>query len=79
MGSTAEGHMAKNEVGKVAVTSVTLRPNVIFSGIKQMSDSDFLSLHHEAHESCFLASSVKTEIKVEGTWKQSDSLHPSGT
>ena len=73
---TSEGHMANNEVGKVAVTSVTLRPNVIFSGSKQMSDSDFQFLHHEAHESCFLASSVKTEIKVEGTWKQADSFHP---
>jgi organic hydroperoxide reductase OsmC/OhrA len=73
---TAEGHMAKNEVGKVAVTSVTLGPNVIFFGSKPMTDSDFQSMHHEAHESCFLASSVKTEIKVEGTWEQSDSLHP---
>ena len=73
---TAEGHMAKNEVGKVAVTSVALRPNVIFSGSKQMSDSDFQSLHHEAHESCFLASSVKTEIKVEGTWVQAESFQP---
>ena len=67
---SAEGHMAKNELSKVALTSVTLRPKVIFSGSKQMTESAFQSLHHEAHESCFLASSVKTEIRVEGTWEQ---------
>lgn len=67
---SAEGHMAKNELSKVALTSVTLRPKVIFSGSKQMTESAFQSLHHEAHESCFLASSVKTEIRVQGTWEQ---------
>jgi organic hydroperoxide reductase OsmC/OhrA len=50
MGSTAETHTTKNEVGKVAVASVTLHPNVIFSGRKQMPDADFQSMHHEAHE-----------------------------
>ncbi|MFM6993360.1 MAG: OsmC family protein [Rhodoferax sp.] len=67
---SAEGHMAKNELSKIALTSVTLRPKVIFSGSKQMTESAFQSLHHEAHESCFLASSVKTEIQVEGTWEE---------
>jgi len=67
---SAEGHMAKNELSKIALTSVTLRPKVIFSGSKQMTESAFQSLHHEAHESCFLASSVTTEIIMEGSWQQ---------
>jgi organic hydroperoxide reductase OsmC/OhrA len=71
---SAEGHMSKNELGKIALTSVTLRPKVIFSGTKQMSESAFQGLHHEAHESCFLASSVTTEIIMEGSWQQG--LHP---
>ena len=67
---SAERYKAKNELSKIALTSVTLRPKVIFSGSNQLTESAFQSLHHEAHESCLLASSVKTEIQVEGTWEE---------
>ena len=64
----AEGLMARNEEGKDAMTVVTLKPTVTFSGDKAPTDAALEQLHHAAHESCFLASSVKTQIVVEGSW-----------
>jgi organic hydroperoxide reductase OsmC/OhrA len=64
----AEGLMARNEEGKDAMTVVTLKPTVTFSGEKAPTDAALERLHHAAHESCFLASSVKTQILVAGSW-----------
>ena len=60
----AEGVMRKNAEGKIAVTRVALRPDIAFEG-RQPSPQELDHLHHEAHEGCFIASSVKTEIVVE--------------
>lgn len=60
----AEGVMRKTPEGKIALTKVTLRPNIVFSG--NPPDAEQLeALHHAAHEDCFIASSVKTEVVVE--------------
>jgi organic hydroperoxide reductase OsmC/OhrA len=64
----AEGLMAKNEEGRDAITVVTLKPVVAFSGAKKPDDAAVERLHHAAHESCFLASSVRTRIEVAGSW-----------
>lgn len=64
----AEGLMALNAAGKEVMTDVTLRPAIAFSGGKAPSDAELARLHHEAHESCYLANSVRTEIRVAGTW-----------
>ena len=64
----AEGLMARNDEGKDAMTVVTLKPIVTFSGEKAPTDAALERLHHAAHESCFLASSVKTQILVAGSW-----------
>ena len=61
----AEGAMEKNAAGKLAVTRVTLKPAVKFSGEKLPSRADIEQLHHEAHEECFIASSVKSDVRVE--------------
>lgn len=65
----AVGKMEKNFEGKQALTKVTLRPMVVVSGGKVATKEGLESLHHEAHESCFLASSVKTEIVIDGRWR----------
>jgi len=65
----ASGEMAKNADGREAVTRVTLRPAVTFSGALVPDDGAVARLHHEAHESCFLANSVKTVIEIEGSWR----------
>ena len=57
----ATGTMEKDESGKISMTRVILQPEIVFSG-KQPSLSDLESMHHESHELCFIANSVKTEV-----------------
>jgi organic hydroperoxide reductase OsmC/OhrA len=61
----AVGVMARNEQGKVAMTRVTLRPAVTFSGERQPTRDELDKLHHKAHEECFIANSVKSEVLCE--------------
>lgn len=64
----ALGVMGKDPLdptGKVSMTQVTLRPATKFSGPKQPTLDDLASLHHEAHEQCYIARSVKTEVRCE--------------
>lgn len=60
----AEGRMGKNAEGRIAVTRVTLRPRVTYAGQAPDRAAEE-ALHHEAHEQCFVANSVKTEIVTE--------------
>ena len=60
----AVGHLEKNADGKLAITRVTLRPRIAFGG-KQPGAEELERLHHAAHENCFIANSVRTEISVE--------------
>jgi organic hydroperoxide reductase OsmC/OhrA len=61
----AVGVMAKNAEGKLAMTEVTLRPAVEFSGERRPSADEIDKLHLEAHERCFIANSVKSEVRCE--------------
>src|SRR6266581_4566 len=61
----AVGHMEKNAEGRLAITRVTLRQRLKFSGDKQPTAQELEEMNHAAHEQCFIANSVKTEIKVE--------------
>ena len=61
----AVGVMGKNAAGKTAVTVVTLHPHVTFSGEKLPSREQVLELHHKAHDECFIANSVTTDIRCE--------------
>ena len=61
----ASGTMAKNSAGKLAITQVTLRPLVTFSGEKVPDRAALDALHHAAHEECNLANSVRSEVVVE--------------
>ncbi|MFM7039625.1 MAG: hypothetical protein ACKO2L_18090 [Planctomycetaceae bacterium] len=47
------------------VSLVTLRPQVVFSGLPKPTEADFLDMHHEAHDECFIANSVMTAVKCE--------------
>lgn len=59
------GVMARNSTGRMAMTLVTLRPAVEFSGERLPAPDDIITLHHEAHEQCFIANSVQTEVRCE--------------
>ena len=60
----AVGVMEKNAAGELWVSKVTLRPEITYSGA-QPSPEQRDRMHHKAHEVCFIANSVKTEIVVE--------------
>ena len=59
------GIMEKGENGKTSMTKVTLRPNILFSDEGQPTREQLEKMHHQAHEQCFLANSVTTEIIIE--------------
>ena len=61
----AIGVMAKNSAGKLAITQVTLRPLVVFSGATLPDRTALEAMHHAAHEECFIANSVRSEIVIE--------------
>jgi organic hydroperoxide reductase OsmC/OhrA len=61
----AVGVMGKNAAGRQAIVRVTLRPQISFSGERQPSRDEIAQLHHHAHEECFIANSVTTEVRVE--------------
>lgn len=60
----ASGVLERNAEGKLAMTRVTLKPAVTFSG-KQPSQEEIRALHEQAHQKCFIANSVKTEVLTE--------------
>ena len=59
----ATGIMARNEQGRLAMTEVILRPVVRFSGERQPTAADLHAMHELAHDECYIANSVRTEIR----------------
>lgn len=55
----AVGIMEKNDDGKMAMTKVSLRPLVEFSGDKVPTPEQLKKMHDQSHEQCFIANSVK--------------------
>ena len=60
----AVGTMTKNERGVPWVSLVTLCPEIAWSGVKAPTVAELERLHHRAHEECFIANSIKTEVQV---------------
>jgi organic hydroperoxide reductase OsmC/OhrA len=61
----ASGLLQQNNRGKYAMTKVTLSPKVIFSGDAQPSLKEFEKMHYQAHQQCFIANSVHTDIVID--------------
>ena len=61
----ALGVMEQRPDGKIAVTNVTLRPKIEWSGDKTPATDDIARLHHRAHDDCFIANSVNCTVTVE--------------
>jgi organic hydroperoxide reductase OsmC/OhrA len=60
----AVGEMGKNAEGKVAILKVTLRPRLAVSG-SAPSAAQFAAWHHTAHEECYIANSLRSDVVVE--------------
>ncbi|MGB1239093.1 MAG: OsmC family protein [Pseudomonadales bacterium] len=62
---SAQGVMEQDSSGAVSMTRVTLYPCVHFSGERQPTKAQLEVMHHQAHELCFIANSVKTQVLTE--------------
>jgi len=60
----AVGAMTKNENGVLWISSIKLNPKITYSGEKRPTPEDEERLHHQAHERCFIANSIKTQVTV---------------
>ena len=60
----AVGEMTKNEQGRLWVSKVKLSPQIKFGGEVPPTREQLQHLHHEAHEQCFIANSVKSDIEI---------------
>lgn len=61
----ATGVMSRSAAGKLAITRVTLRPEVRFDGDRQPTADQVVAMHEEAHDRCYIANSVNTDIRCE--------------
>ena len=60
----AEGSLAKNAEGRVAITHCTLRPDIAFSGDSQPSAEELRKMHESAHRNCFIANSLNCSVEI---------------
>jgi organic hydroperoxide reductase OsmC/OhrA len=61
----ATGVMGKNDKGRFWVSMVTLHPNVAWGGGKVPDKATVDAMHHAAHDECFIANSVLTDVRCE--------------
>ncbi len=62
---TAVGLLGRDARGRMAMTVITLRPTVAFSGETRPDDAAVKALHHRAHEACYIANSIHAEVRIE--------------
>lgn len=61
----AVGLLEKNAQGKMAMTRITLRPAIAFDVTAPPGDEELQAIHHEAHDKCYIANSLNTEVVVQ--------------
>jgi organic hydroperoxide reductase OsmC/OhrA len=64
----AEARMGTFADGRRGITEVLLRPRIVVAGSRAADDAAIGSLHHEAHERCDIAHSIRGEVRVQGSW-----------
>ena len=60
----AVGVMTKNDGGVPWISAITLHPRIAYGGERRPTPAEEDHLHHAAHEQCFIANSIKTEVRV---------------
>jgi organic hydroperoxide reductase OsmC/OhrA len=68
----AVGTLALDAEGRLAMTAVTLRPHVRFAGDRRPDAGAVRRLHAQAHDDCFIARSVRTEVRCEPVFDASN-------
>lgn len=59
----AVGVMTRNAAGKLWVSRITLNPRATYEGQAPSAEEE-AHLHHLAHEECFIAQSIKTDVRI---------------
>ncbi len=62
----AVGEMTEGDGGKQWVSKITLDPKIEWSGDNKPTEDQIAEMHHEAHEGCYIANSIKSEVVVKG-------------
>ncbi len=62
----AVGEMTTSDEGKQWISKITLDPQIVWSGDKVPTPEELAEMHHEAHDICYIANSIKAEIIVNG-------------
>ena len=70
----AVGHMTKNEKSVPWISLITLDPKIVY-GEKTPTAAEEEQLHHAAHEQCFIAQSIKSDVVVAGAGKHHAETH----
>ena len=63
-GDHAVGELDRNAEGRMAMTRITLRPAIAFSGAALPDAAARAAMHHLAHEKCYIANSIKADVVV---------------
>lgn len=61
----AVGEMTATAEGKQWISTITLDPQIVWTG-KEPTKEELDHLHHEAHDICYIANSIKSEVVVKG-------------
>lgn len=61
----ASGVMEKDAAGRLYMSMITLRPDIDFSGQRRPTPHDIEKIHHEAHERCYIANSIKARVAIQ--------------
>jgi organic hydroperoxide reductase OsmC/OhrA len=64
----ATAFLEKDDVGELVISKVLLRPQVTFAPDIEVEQEVIETIHHQSHEKCFLARSVKSEVIVQPVW-----------
>jgi organic hydroperoxide reductase OsmC/OhrA len=63
----AVGEMTTSMDGKQFISKVTLNPEIEWSGETRPTSEEIADMHHAAHEGCYIANSIKSEVVVIGS------------
>lgn len=63
---SAVGEMTTSDEGKQWISKITLGPQIVWSGDKVPTGEELAHMHHGAHEICYIANSIKSEVVVAG-------------
>ena len=65
----AEAQLGPIGYGRQGITDIVLKPQVTFSGPRHPDASAVDALHHVAHERCYIANSLRTAVRVQGSFQ----------